>query len=105
MAHRVAYELANGPIDGGLFVMHKCDNRRCVNPEHLTLGTFADNMADMVRKSRQAAGSRNSHAKLRELDVIEIRSLIGKYGMIAKRYNVSQTTISEIKARKIWRHV
>jgi hypothetical protein len=66
-AHRVAWEFTNGPIPGGLFVLHRCDNRHCVNPEHLFLGTQLDNVHDMHAKNRQArrGARRNALPSLR----------------------------------------
>lgn len=104
-AHRVAYELANGPIENGLFVMHSCDNRKCVNPAHLSLGTFNENMADMAEKLRQAHGAKNGHAKLKPEQVLEIRTAIGTQKEIAARYAISQSIVSQIRSGQIWKHV
>lgn len=102
--HRVAYELAFGPV-GEAYVLHKCDNRKCVNPEHLFLGDHDDNMRDMFSKGRQARGTRNSHAKLTEEQVLAIRKAHGTHKEIGTLFNVSQPLVSMIRTRRIWRHI
>ena len=117
-AHRYAYILANGPIPDGLHVLHRCDNRRCVNPDHLWLGTNADNVADRVAKGRtsrnhvtpeqQVRGERHGMVRLREADVIAIREAVAngvRQCELAARYDVSRPTINLIVKRKNWRHV
>lgn len=74
MAHRLSYYLNNGPIPDGYVVRHKCDNPSCINPEHLEVGTQADNIADKVSRGRQARGSGVGRAILTEESVREIRS-------------------------------
>lgn len=108
LAHRVAYMLFVGPIPDDLFVCHHCDNRRCVNPHHLYLGTPARNSRDMVERNRSSIGNRNGSAKLTESQVKEIRNLhqLGlSQGKIAKRFNVQQSLIFLIVHRKIWKHI
>ena len=107
-AHRVAWEIANGNPAGAMMVLHACDNRLCVRPEHLSLGSAAQNSADMVAKGRQAAGERNRHAKLTAGEVRCIRDAVARgedHDSVASRYMVSRPTVSDIAARKTWRHV
>lgn len=107
-AHRVAWELANGPIPKGMFVMHSCDNPSCVNTDHLSLGTPRDNTNDMLRKGRSAKGESHSQAKLTANDVSQIRSL-RKAGVlikeIASRFGVSESHISTIMSGRVWKEV
>jgi hypothetical protein len=104
-AHRVAWVLANGPVPVGAFVLHNCDNRRCVNPSHLRLGTFQDNMDDMTGRSRQAHGVRNGHAKLAIAEVRLIRRMKGTHEDIAAHFGVSRASVSLIRARRTWKYV
>lgn len=99
----MAWEIANGPIPYGLYVLHRCDNRKCVNIEHLWLGTFDENMSDMAAKGRQAHGSKNGRAKLTEGQVREIRALRGTQAAIAEMYGVSRATVSQIRSGKTWK--
>lgn len=73
--HRHIYRLMKGVISAGLDVRHTCDNRRCINPEHLLLGTRLDNMQDAVARGRQARGSRLPHTKVSALVEAEIVAL------------------------------
>jgi hypothetical protein len=97
-------------------VCHHCDNPPCVNPEHLFLGTKADNSADMARKGRSVGfvGSRNPRALLTEAQVAEIRSRFiignnryerGNGAALAAEFGVSHDLILRIASRRIWRHV
>ncbi len=111
-AHRMAYKLLVGPIPKGICVCHKCDNPPCVNPEHLFLGTLADNRTDAHNKGRlyvlpklpRKLGEENNNSKLTWVKVGEIRALLGKvsHKELGKRYGVSSSLISLIRNNKIW---
>jgi hypothetical protein len=111
LAHRKMHELTRGPIPPGMCVMHRCDNPICVNPEHLQLGTHADNMADMKRKGRARGHRGEAHpmAKLTEAQVIEIRRryiprVVGT-PQLAKEFGVDTAMVQRIVTRKAWRHL
>jgi hypothetical protein len=107
--HRISWVLVHGPVPEGSDVLHRCDTRRCVNPEHLFLGTHEDNMKDMVSKGRYLTGSNNPVSKLTEEQVLEIRRLYKTGGWsqpkLAVRYGVHQTTIGFIVRRVRWSHI
>lgn len=106
--HRVAYELANGPIPKGLLVRHTCDNPPCCNPAHLLLGTPADNMRDRTERNRAPVGSKCVIARLVESDiprVFELRAQGMTVRAIGREFGVSGGTISAVLNRKTWKHV
>jgi hypothetical protein len=122
-AHRVAWILTNGEIPGGLFVCHHCDNPGCVRPDHLFLGTAADNNADMAKKGRaklaalirnlrhpgyQCKGEDHPNSKLTSCDVIFIRKFYRNgetLRSLSEKYGISRTTVHRVATGRIWRHV
>jgi len=109
LPHIYAYEREFGKQPKGTVIRHKCDNRKCVNPDHLLSGTHADNVADKVSRNRQCFGDGHSNAKLTSQEVREICDLIrNKRFMqieIAKIYGVCKHTIYLIKKGAMWGHV
>lgn len=104
-AHRVSWELAHGPIPAGLCVLHRCDVRACVRPDHLFLGTRDDNMRDRNQKGRQAQHERHGKARLSAEEVAEIRkkSAAGAtQRALASSYGVGKGTIQHIVSDKTW---
>lgn len=104
-AHRYSYTLHYGDIPGGMCVLHKCDNRLCVNPSHLFLGTLADNNHDAQRKGRSAKGETHGKSKLTVITVLSIREDSRLLRIIAKEHGVREGQISRIKNRQRWVHI
>lgn len=108
-AHRLAWELAVGPIPAGLSVLHRCDVRICVRPSHLFLGTQADNMRDMAAKGRGCPGEKNGFSRVTESQVLAIRTLWagGRLSQraIGERFGISQNNVSHICRRQTWTHI
>ena len=116
-AHRISYEINIGIIPEGLLVMHSCDNPPCVNPNHLSLGTVADNNDDCQKKGRKTQsallimhGEGNPSSKLTKSQVLNIRE---RYiprdaqnggAALAREYGVSRQCISHIIRGETWTH-
>lgn len=114
LAHRLSWRIHFNEDPGDRFVCHHCDNRACVNPGHLFLGTQRDNIRDMFSKHREGhhknppRGERSSAAKLNRYDVLNIRRLVAqgvKRKSLAAHYGVSHRAISHIVNRTNWAHV
>ncbi len=104
--HRLSYHLFKGPIPSDMFVCHKCDNPKCVNPDHLWLGTSEDNMKDMVKKDRQMQHENHYRAKLSKMDVIEIRKQHANLmNELATRYQISRGNLVSIISKKSWKGI
>lgn len=106
-AHQVSYEAFNGVIPRGLVVRHTCDNPCCVNPDHLILGTQADNVADREARGRRKDinGEKIGTAKLTAEKVLEIRASELSYAQLAEIYGVDKSNIALIKTGKSWKHL
>lgn len=109
LAHRFSYYHFIGEYDRSLCVCHTCDNRYCVNPQHLFLGTHVDNAADMIRKNRASnrSGERNGRAKLNKNDALKIRQLVGSKSMkeLSKEYGLTYKSIWNVVHRDTWNHI
>lgn len=95
--HRVSWELANGPVPEGMYVLHHCDNPPCCNPDHLFLGTLSDNTQDMLTKGRARGhlqgGERHPDARLTDAQVTELRRLaatVNNYAELGRRFGITK---------------
>jgi len=104
-AHRLSWLFHNGAVPKDACILHHCDNRKCVNPDHLFLGTRADNSADMVSKGRQTIGERNPMAKITNEQAMEIIKSREPKGILAVRYGIEPKTVDDIRKRRSWRHL
>lgn len=107
LAHRAAWRLFKAPLPPSAFVLHTCDNRRCVNPDHLRLGTQKDNIGDMWSKARAnpPRGQQHHAARLTESAVREILRSRDSLEALASRFGVHPRTVRDARERKTWRHV
>lgn len=112
LIHRIVFEFLKGvKIPDGLCILHECDNPKCINVNHLRVGTHKDNMRDMAKRKRSGVtfGVKNGRAKLTEAQVLEIKKLLlsesSSAKEIAEAYKVSRTTVERIRNGKRWNHV
>ena len=107
--NRISYQTFKGMIPEGLLVCHQCDNRLCLNPEHLFLGNQKENMRDAQKKNRSIKGEKVSISKLKEKEVLQIREMAKmrekSHEKIGEMFGVSQSTVSLIAKRLIWKHI
>lgn len=111
-AHRASWILTFGPIPEGQVVRHKCDNAMCVNPEHLELGTHADNNADTRNRgrTRQPRGERHGQSVLTSDDVRRVRAEMinaprGTLARLSREFGVNKSTLLDVIAGRTWTHI
>lgn len=103
--HRLVFEEYFRKLEPGECVLHKCDTRLCVNPDHLFVGSKSDNNRDRASKMRSSCGENCHLSKLTESVVREIHGAAGTYRGLARVYGISRGTIKQIKTEVTWRHL
>lgn len=105
--HRIAYTITKGEIPKGMIVRHKCDNTKCINPDHLELGTHEDNMRDRSERGRTAQGESHHASKLNNQTAMEVYKLNGTQSLTetAKRYGITKQSVFKIWNKTSWKHI
>ncbi len=105
--YKVVYSLFVRKIgmSDGIVIRHKCDNKLCVNPDHLLEGTHQDNVADRVSRNRSAIGEGNGRSKLTNEDVLYIKNSLERQYILAKQFGVDKKTINNIRNNVNWKHI
>jgi hypothetical protein len=105
--HRYIYILHKGQIPEGKLIRHTCDNRKCINPEHLLIGTHSDNINDAKERNRlnPQRGIDNGNVKLTTEKAFAIFYSQESLNTLANKYKISRTQVSDIKNKKRWKHL
>lgn len=104
-AHRLAFQMENGEVYPESVIRHSCDHPNCVNPQHLFIGSHADNVADTVAKRRHQFGMRHYKSVLTNDDVRAIRASNKNLGDLSRQFGISRGGILKIRNRESWKHV
>jgi hypothetical protein len=103
--HKFMYEQKYGIVPEGMLACHTCDNPSCINPDHIFIGSPADNTHDMIIKKRNSFGEKHPHTKFKETDIIAILKSEQTYEKIAANFGVTKSAISHIKNKRSWKHI
>lgn len=105
LAHRLSFILHNGEITSKDILLHACDNPKCVNPNHLSVGTRSLNAQDRTQKGRSVRGEQISNSRFTDQDILAIRSSTDSISKIAKQYQTGYGHIWAIRKRILWKHL
>ena len=105
VAHRFSYHIHYGPVPSGLLCLHSCDNRWCVNPEHLRVGTQTENQAESKAKGRAAIGSLHGNSKLTEKQARFAKESKISPNVLGARWDIHPSVITKIRTGVNWKHI